>query len=102
MKSKRSKACDIPQSVKLKVWERDNQKCIFCSSINSFPNMHYISRAKGGLGIEQNILTGCMDCHRLFDFGSAKQRIDMKWKVKEYLKSKYEDWNEEKLIYRKW
>jgi len=59
MKSKRSKATDISQSVKMKVWERDNHCCIVCGyNQNVMPNGHYISRAKGGLGIEQNIFDG--------------------------------------------
>lgn len=101
MKSKRSKACDISKETKIKVWERD-KGCVFCGTTQAFPNMHYIPRSKGGLGIEENILTGCMDCHRKFDFGTAEERLDFKWQARQYLKSKYPDWNEENLYYRKW
>ena len=100
MKSKRSKACNIPQSVKMKVWERDNGKCIACASHYAFPNAHYIPRSKGGLGIEENIVTLCLICHREYDF--TDKRKDIGIKIKSYLKAKYFDWNEEKLIYRKW
>lgn len=100
--SKRSKACDITQSVKEIVWNRDNGCCIICGKLGS-PNSHYISRAKGGLGVEQNIVTMCMDCHNAYDNGYDKERKDyIKKQTKKYLKNKYEDWNEEELIYKKY
>lgn len=55
MKSKRSKATDIPQKVKQAVWERDGGRCVVCGCCrNVMPNAHFISRSKGGLGIEEN------------------------------------------------
>lgn len=107
MKTKRSKATDIPMSVKKKVWERDKGCCIICgNSFNVMPNAHYISRAKGGLGIEKNIFTACTrltenDCHYRFDNGTKEEREKLKSIVKSYLKSKYQDWNEEELYYKK-
>ena len=60
MKTKRSKATDIPMSVKQKVWERDKGMCVVCgNNYNVMPNAHFISRSKGGLGIEQHIVTLC-------------------------------------------
>lgn len=108
MKSKRSKACDISQKVKQIVWERDQGCCVVCgNSYNTMPNGHYISRANGGKGIEQNIVTLCTEltvnkCHRRYDFGTRKEREEIRNKIKNYLQSKYEDWNEEDLIYRKY
>ena len=62
MKSKRSKATDIPMSVKKKVWERDCGRCVVCGNhCNVMPNAHYIPRSKGGLGIEENIITLCTE-----------------------------------------
>ena len=107
MKSKRSKATDIPMSVKKKVWERDRGMCVVCGNhCNVMPNAHYISRSKGGLGIEQNIVTLCTEltpnqCHRKYDFGTKEERNEIKEKIRRYLKSKYDNWNEEDLIYRK-
>ena len=107
MKSVRSKATDIPQSVKQKVWERDNHRCIVCGSHIAMPNAHYIPRSKGGLGIEENIVTLCTSitpnhCHERFDKGTSKEREQLKKIIKKYLMNKYEDWNEENLIYHKW
>lgn len=107
MKSKRSKATDIPMSVKKKVWERDGGRCVVCKNYcNVMPNAHYISRQKGGLGIEENIVTLCTEltknkCHRKYDFGTKEERLEIKEKIKAYLQSKYENWDEDKLIYRK-
>lgn len=107
MKTKRSKATDIPMSVKKAVFERDNGCCVICgNSYNAMPNAHYISRAKGGLGIEQNIFTACTrltknDCHYKFDNGTKEEKEMLKTIVKKYLKSKYSDWNEDNLRYKK-
>lgn len=102
MKSKRSKACNISQKVKQIVWNRDKRCCIICGNLGS-PNSHYISRAKGGLGIEQNIVTMCIRCHNAYDNGYDKEFKDyIREKTKEYLKFKYKNWNEENLIYKKW
>lgn len=99
MKSRRSKACDISQKVKQKVWDRDNHMCIYCGRPIAMPNAHYIPRSKGGLGIEANIVTLCQYCHHNFDM--TDMRPFYKEFIRDYLKSKYENWNEEDLIYKK-
>lgn len=106
-KSKRAKACDISWAVKVKVWERDNGCCVVCGcNCNVMPNAHYISRARGGLGIEQNIVTLCTEftenqCHRKFDFGTAEERERIGETIRTYLQEKYPNWNEEDLYYKK-
>lgn len=99
MKSKRAKACDITKKVKDRVWERDGGKCIICGSYYAMPNSHYIRRSRGGLGIEENIVTMCMDCHREYDQGSAREQIATY--TERYLRSKYPNWNPQNLIYKK-
>ena len=74
-KSKRAKATDIPKAVKDKVWQRDHERCIYCGSHCAMPNAHYISREKSGKGIEENIVTLCFKCHRVFDQASNEQKI---------------------------
>ena len=98
-KSKRAKACDITQAVKGKVWERDQERCIFCGNPYAMPNAHFISRAQGGLGIEENILTLCNGCHRRYD--QTTDRKQMREFFKNYLQSKYDGWSESNLIYKK-
>lgn len=107
-KSKRANATNISMAVKKKVFARDKGKCVVCgNSYNVMPNAHYIPRSKGGLGIEQNIVTLCTEmtlnkCHRRFDFGTKKEREEIGEKIKNHLKSKYDNWNEEDLVYKKW
>ena len=94
---KRTRALDISAQVKRRVLERD-EYCVWCGRAGA-PNAHYISRAQGGLGIEENILTLCNDCHRRYD--QTTDRPLMREYFREYLRGKYPDWDENKLIYRK-
>ena len=109
MKTKRAKATDISQKTKLEVWERDGHRCIICGSKMAMPNAHYISRAHGGLGIPENIVTLCTinsdgrrGCHDRYDNGSREDREEIGEKIEEYLSGIYPDWDREKLIYDKW
>lgn len=107
MKTKKAKATDIPMSVKQRVWERDGGRCIVCGSSMAMPNAHYIPRSKGGLGIEENVVTLCTSitpnhCHERFDKGTAKEREQLGKIIKNYLISIYPDWDEEQLVYKKW
>ncbi len=108
MKTKRSKATDINTAVKNKVFERDCHMCVVCgNTYNVMPNAHYIPRSKGGLGIEENVVTMCTEltenkCHRKYDFGTQKERKEIGNKIKHYLKSKYKNWNEKDLVYKKY
>lgn len=97
--SKLSKACDISDSVKKKVLERDNGLCVICKQVGQ-PNMHYIARSQLGLGIEQNVVCGCLKCHNEYDNGLFREHH--KKIIKKHLKSKYKGWKEENLIYRKY
>lgn len=96
---KRTKALDIPAAVKKAVWERDGHCCILCSYPYDTQNAHYIARSHGGLGVEQNVVTLCYRCHGQYDNSADRKHI--REEIKEYLMSKYPDWDETKLIYRK-
>ena len=98
--SKLSKACDIPQSVRDIVEARDKGICVICKVNKGEPNMHYIARSQLGLGIEQNIVCGCLKCHTEYDNGKYREHHGEV--IKRYLQNKYENWNEEDLIYKKW
>ena len=100
MKSKRTKACDITKGVKDRVWERDNQRCIRCGTNRAMPNAHFIPRSKGGLGVEENIVTLCLACHEAYDHTTERKAIG--YFIEEYLKEKYPEWDKSKLIYNKW
>ncbi len=98
MKSRRTKALEISRSVKQKVYERDGGCCILCGRPGN-PEAHFISRAHGGLGIEENIVTLCRECHRRFDQTTDRELM---WPmIADYLKSHYADWEIGNLVYRK-
>lgn len=107
MKTKRSKATDIPMSVKKIVWERDNHCCVVCGcNYNVMPNAHILSRAHGGLGIETNIVTLCTrfgygDCHYKYDNGTKEEREKIYKIIETYMKSKYKNWNINDQKYKK-
>jgi 5-methylcytosine-specific restriction endonuclease McrA len=96
---RRTKACAIPKDVKQRVYERDKGRCIFCGA-PGLPEAHVISRAHGGMGIEQNIVTVCRNCHERMDNGimrSAYQRAAV-----EYLQNIYPEWRKEDVIFDKY
>lgn len=96
---KRTKGLRITPSVKDAVFARDGRRCVLCYSWMGSPCAHYISRAQGGLGIEENIVTLCPECHRAYD--QSTDRAEIREELRRYLKSKYKDWDESKLVYKK-
>ena len=97
--SKLSKACDISPKVRAMVEERDGSICIVCGKPGT-GNAHYIARSQLGLGVEQNIVTLCNECHNSYDNGGMRE--EHRETIEAYLKSKYEHWNRVDLIYNKW
>jgi len=95
---KRTKECAIDPKVKKKVEERDDHCCIFCGK-SGRGEAHVIPRSQGGLGIEQNLVTACRECHRLMD-NTALRPIYLSI-AKGYLKNIYQGWSEDDVIYRK-
>lgn len=98
MKSKRTKALEIPKAVKRRVEERDEGICIICGR-PGFPNAHFIARSHGGLGIEENIVTLCSGCHRRYDQSTDRTAIGTA--IADYLRGCYTDWDPVNLVYRK-
>ena len=104
-KSKRTKACEIPPAVKSRVEQRDSIDgcpcCIFCGK--PYPaargEAHFIPRSQAGLGIEENLVTACRECHERMDntiFREHYLKI-----ARDHLMKFYPDWNEKKLVYKK-
>lgn len=98
--SKRSKACDITPKVRQEVLRRDDRRCIVCGSIHNLQIAHYVSRARGGLGIPQNLVTMCVQHH--FDMDNGKYHKQLQKFVREHLNECYKDWDEKELYYDKW
>ena len=84
----RKEYTDIPLEVQQAVYERDEGKCVVCLKNNGIPNAHYIRRSHGGLGIEENIVCLCENCHNRFDDGDMRKQYGLI--IENYLKSKYE------------
>ena len=107
--NKRTRVLGIPLRVKEEVAERDSfdghPNCILCglpAPVNNrlaFSCAHYINRAQGGLGVEENVLTLCPKCHYRYD--QTTDREMLKPFLGRYLKNYYPGWDETKLIYQK-
>jgi len=106
---KDTKARAISTQVKEAVADRDSFDgwpcCINCGlpapagNRLAFSNAHFISRAQMGKGVEENTLTLCPECHRKYD--QTTDRPKLRDYFRQYLVSKYPDWDESKLYYRK-
>lgn len=99
---KRTQAVAISEEVKMKVWERDKHRCIYCMRQIpwQFSCSHFIKRSQGGLGIEENIVTACPECHRRYD--SSWEHRKMYEYTEKYLRKFYPDLDVNKLKYNKW
>lgn len=105
-----TKATSIPPEVKSSVYLRDHGLCIICGR-PGLPVAHVVRRSSGGMGIEQNIITACNECHYALDEGLNIKRLnplgffsqdDLKQYVREYMKKQYPDWTEESVKYHKY
>ena len=107
--SKRSRACDFSAKERTLIKDSD-YRCIFCrkgyrmGGANTFNTsimeiMHYIPRSQGGLGIARNAALGCKYHHMMMD--ESEHRAEMRGILRDYLRSMYQDWKEEDLVYHK-
>lgn len=104
---KDTKARNFDRKAKEAIAERDSIDgwpcCVRCGAAAPMPlawsNAHFISRAQGGLGIPENGLTLCPRCHHEYD--QTTHRESLREYFREYLESKYPNWDESKLTYRK-
>lgn len=104
----RTKCLQFSTKVRNIIKERDGG-CIFCQIGFKMPKytlpatdiMHIVSRAQGGLGIEQNGVLGCRYHHMMMDNGNHGERDEMMNYIASYMKRKYPGWSKENLYYRK-
>jgi len=107
MKNKRKQALKISAETYNKVYERDGN-CVLCKILGEHPKVklakekglpvlyqchHFIPKSRLGMGIEENLVMLCYYHHA----EEAKYRKELE----NYLKNKYENWNEEDLIFKK-
>lgn len=111
-KSRQAIAHEFSRAAREQIMTRD-RGCIFCQmhykmdkatwlSQQILSIMHYIPRSQGGLGIPENGAVGCQYHHHMLDNGNTGSRAEMLVMFRNYLQIHYVDWNEDKLIYRKW
>ena len=104
---KDTKARDFDRKAKEAISQRDSIDgwtcCVYCGAAAPAPlawsNAHFIARSQSGLGVPENGLTLCPACHMRYD--QSTHRAEDREYYREYLKSKYDNWNEEALVYRK-
>lgn len=105
-RSNRTKACDFTKKERDAIEERDSIDgqtcCINCGSPYHIQLAHYIGRALGGLGIKENAVCLCADCHRALDQGAdSLERKKIREKMSEYLNYLYPDFTDEQRRYSK-
>lgn len=91
----------IPKEVRDTVYERDQfygwTCCIYCGKPRGIEVHHFIERSRGGLGIEENLVCLCHNCHTKIHQGDT----DIQNFIREYLSEHYDGWDESELIARK-
>lgn len=97
---KETRATSIQPAARRRVYERDHGRCVLCGAVEALQCAHFIPRSRGGLGREKNLVMLCPGCHRLYDHTAKRKYI--RSELREYLQSKYPDWDEEDLIYKKY
>lgn len=96
-----TKATQIPAHVKEAVNIRDRGTCVVCYR-KGYPVAHVVRRSQGGMGIEQNIVCLCADCHRKFDEGKRQEREAAYVAIVSHLKGFYPSWNRDDMIFKRW
>ena len=96
---KLTNACDISPKVRRIVEERDDGICINCHMARGIPNAHYIPRGQQGLGIPENIVSLCAECHTAYDQGGKRELIGKR--IREYLDKLYPGFPDSERIYKK-
>lgn len=110
--NRRTKALQFDAKTRRKILDRDHG-CIFCQigfhmySTSEFQYrqldiMHIVNRSQGGLGIEQNGVTGCRYHHQLLDNGAKGLRPDMLAYIEKYMSRIYPGWDPKELVYKKY
>ena len=84
--------------VRAKVLERDGWKCVFCGRTDTLQMAHYIPRSLGGLGIEENLVTLCLECH-MKSHNEWFRELDQF--MEQYLNERYPNITNDERKYRK-
>lgn len=97
----RTKATDITPKVRAIVMRRDKY-CVYCGSHYGLEIAHYkLSRAHGGLGVEENLVVLCQKHHRIYDSGKKEEQQTIRQYVDDYMTHLYGNIPIEKIKYMK-
>ena len=101
---RRTKATSISRDVKRKVYLRDKCSCILCHryACPEWACAHVIPRSRGGMGVEQNIVTLCPVCHRRYDTAREPERTETEKYLTEYLEGLYGPISRSDVVFDKW
>ena len=98
----RKEATSISPLVRETVLNRDNKRCVICGSNFNLQLHHcFVNRSHGGLGVKENLVTLCCQCHFYADNGLPKQKIAVDNVIEGYMRSKYPNLDKSILRYRK-
>jgi hypothetical protein len=64
LSGRRSRRKSISESLRWRIWERDNFKCHYCGWCQFLTVDHRIPVSRGGTDDESNLVTACEDCNR--------------------------------------
>ena len=102
MRSNQSLATDIKPKVREEVKQRDFNTCVYCGRKDWLQLCHvYVNRSHGGLGVRENLVTLCVECHHNLDFGKLEKSQPIRLRVESYLKRHYGEPDMSKLKYMK-
>ncbi len=101
--SKRSKFSEYSITERKAIYERDMEKCIYCSGKVYLGIAHiFASRTKGGKGCKENGVVLCQICHNNLDNGKDENlRNEIQKYCENYLTNNYPKLNINELIYKK-
>ena len=90
----------IPKWVKTHVWLRDGERCVVCKCHVPIEAAcsHVVRRSQGGMGIPENIVCHCSDCHRMYDNHHEWTRKT----TREYIEKLYPGWTAEGVTYHRY
>lgn len=102
MRSNQTKATDISAKVRAKVYRRDDHRCVYCHTTYALQLAHvFVNRSHGGLGVEENLVTLCIEHHMSLDNGKLEKSQPIREVVESYLRYTYPNINIDNLKYKK-
>lgn len=99
---KRTQATDISPKTRSIVLRRDSHRCVYCGTTYALQLAHvFVNRSHGGLGVEQNLVTLCIEHHMLMDNGREEKAKPIRDVAEFYLRHQYKDIDIDSLKYKK-